>query len=103
MKKIVRERKREVAREDLIQKQRNYQDIIEDSERKIVEIRERNDRLRERQGQRDGVRQNESDGEIRLVVSITSKNKHYNNDKNTEIRSPDYSSFKNNYFHKINY
>ena len=57
----------------------------------------------EREGQRDRVRQNERDGEIRLVVTITSKNKYYNNDKNTEIRSPDYSSCKNKYFYRINH
>ena len=39
----------------------------------------------ESEGQRDGVRQNERDGEIRLVVSITNKNKYFNNEKNTEI------------------
>ena len=36
---------------------------------------------REREGQRDGVRQNERDGEIRLVVSITNKNKYFNIEK----------------------
>ena len=34
----------------------------------------------ESEGQRDGVRQNERDGEIRLVVSITNKNKYFNNE-----------------------
>ena len=58
---------------------------------------------REREGQRDGVRQNERDGEIRLVVSITNKNKYFNNEKNTEIGSPDYSSCNNRYFYKLNY
>ena len=56
----------------------------------------------ESEGQRDGVRQNERDGEIRLVVSITNKNKNFNNDKNTEIGSPDYSSCNSRYFYKLN-
>ena len=57
----------------------------------------------EREGQRGGVRQNERDGEIRLIVSITNKNKYFNNDKNTEIGSPDYFSCNNRYFYKLNY
>ena len=57
----------------------------------------------ESEGQRDGVRQNERDGEIRLVVSITNKNKYFNNEKNTEIGSPDYSSCNNRYFYKLHY
>ena len=57
----------------------------------------------EGEGQRDGVRQNERDGEIRLVVTITNKNKYFNNDKNTEIGSPDYSSCNNRYFYKLHY
>ena len=57
----------------------------------------------ESEGQRDGVRQNERDGEIRLVVIITNKNKYFNNEKNTEIGSPDYSSCNNRYFYKLNY
>ena len=57
----------------------------------------------ESEGQRDGGRQNERDGEIRLVVSITNKNKYFNNDKNTEIGSPEYSSCNNRHFYKLNY
>ena len=56
----------------------------------------------EGEGQRDGVRQNERDGEIKLVVSITIKKKNLNNDKNTEIGTPDYSSCNNRYFYKLN-
>ena len=57
----------------------------------------------ESEGQRDGVRQNERDGEIRLVVIITNKNKYFNNEKNAEIGSLDYSSCNNRYFYKLNY
>ena len=47
------EEDKEREKENLIYKQRNQQDIIEDSERKIAEIKERNDRLRERERERD--------------------------------------------------
>ena len=62
-------------------------------------LRKKEMKDREREEQRDGVRQNERDGEIRLVVTITNKYKYFNNDKNSKIGSPDYSSCNNRYFY----